>query len=401
MKNTKHRVAILGSRGLVRNMRSKSIESILRECGENTGNLVFQRAASVLVDDEQLFVGPGADLHQDLSRVHAECRAVVFPAANHIDLRNDLLAIANWLSGMSAPVVILGIGTQASDCSPEALRDLSDTFSHDAGFLELMRFFRSPGVFVGVRGSFTKSLLERFDVPAIVTGCPSLLLNANPGLGEIIAERFARVAQKSQLPHQGLRIAVTASSPWASSAEVEAERVLLDLFADHDGIYVQQSGGIDAMTLAAGRASTNSGEIQNWYRDRIAPHVAPIAFERMVNSKLKTFFSVDEWRDAIGGCDLSIGTRYHGNALAMQCGVPAVMVAHDSRTQELCISTGVPFVSTKELRATGPLQLVQRIQFDARQYDELRSSTASIVLHALEQAGISPSEQLVRLAEAG
>lgn len=401
MKVSLDRVAILGGRGYVRRFLGKDIDELLNEVGENTGNLVFQRAASILVDDEQLFVGPGADIHSDLSRLHSECKAVIFPAANHIDLRNDLRALSRWLSGMNRPVVVLGIGTQASDSSAASLEQLVSKFALDEGFRELMITFRSANVFVGVRGTFTQSLLNRFDVPAVVTGCPSFLMNSNVTLGKLIERRFARI--KAHLAEErDFNLAVTSISPWADEPEMAIECRLITWLHDRGGIYVQQSGGVNAMRLAT-RRFASSQELANvvaWYRGRLGAGLSTVAFDRLISEDMTTFFSVDAWRDALATCDLSLGTRYHGNALAMQCGVPSITVIHDSRTEELCESTAMPSVSkVRVMECKGLPELVDGINFDGSNYDKQRRKCARIVHDALMRFGVQPAAHLKNLSE--
>lgn len=396
------RVAILGGRGFVRGSLQKGVGELLREVGDNTGNMVFQRAASALVDNDQLFVGPGADIHQDLTRLHAECKAVIFPAANHIDVRNDLGALSRWLAGMKLPLVVLGIGTQASDCSAATLDALTTRFAGNDGFRDLMATFRSTNVFVGVRGAFTQALLQRFDVPAAVTGCPSFLMNMNLDLGLLIERRFARVKERLRTKRD-CRLAVTATSPWSDGAEMATERCLIAWLVEQGGLYVQQSGGEDAIRIATKRFANSEefSKVSAWYRKRLDPELAEADFDRLVSQAMTTYFSVDGWRDALSACDLSIGTRYHGNALAMQCGVPSVTVVHDSRTVELCQSTGMPSVNRDEvLKARSLVDLLAGVTFDGHQYDVQRRIAACTVREALVRAGVQPTEHLTLLSEA-
>lgn len=50
-----------------------------------------------------------------------------------------------------------------------------------------------------------------------------------------------------------------------------------------------------------------------------------------------TFFTIEEWESFYAKNNVSFawGTRFHGNMAALQNGVPALWVNHDSRTREL------------------------------------------------------------------
>jgi hypothetical protein len=391
-----------GTAGRVRDDDRKSADRLLEEVWDNSGNLVFQRAASLLVDDPKLFVGRGADVDGDQSRVVPDCKAIVFPAANHIDAGRDLGSLADWLGYAGLPVVVWGIGTQAPDTSDAALDHLTRTLANDGGFRRLATVFRRPDVFVGVRGEFTRRLLERFDVPAVVTGCPSFLMNAQIDLGRQLQERWARLRVWSRSGSPGLRLAVTAASPWGRR-EMSAEQTLLRWLCHFGGIYVQQSGGVDVYRAMLDQFD---GDAQ---REAVLQRLAPRygawgerqSFRRLMTDHGRLFFDVESWQDAIAACDLSIGTRYHGNALAMQMSVPALVAVHDSRTDELCRSTMIPIVPVEAIGPTTQLRhLLEVVRFDGAAYDARRHVCATQVCEALRRAGISPAPRLRKLAAA-
>jgi polysaccharide pyruvyl transferase WcaK-like protein len=48
------------------------------------------------------------------------------------------------------------------------------------------------------------------------------------------------------------------------------------------------------------------------------------------------FFDVTIWLDFLKRFDFVVGTRIYGAMLAMQVGIPAAVIAHDSGTYEMC-----------------------------------------------------------------
>jgi len=46
--------------------------------------------------------------------------------------------------------------------------------------------------------------------------------------------------------------------------------------------------------------------------------------------------------------DFVLGTRFHGAMAAIQSGVPALIITHDSRTQELCEFLNIPFIKDED-----------------------------------------------------
>ena len=61
------------------------------------------------------------------------------------------------------------------------------------------------------------------------------------------------------------------------------------------------------------------------------------------------FADIDAWEQFIRSQNLSIGTRFHGNLIALINGVPALMIIHDSRTMEMCTLMGIPSIHLSEL----------------------------------------------------
>jgi len=68
-----------------------------------------------------------------------------------------------------------------------------------------------------------------------------------------------------------------------------------------------------------------------------------------IRDSCKVFFDVFEWSEYIKRVDFSVGTRFHGNLIALLHGVPAVIIAHDSRTLEMCELMKIPHLSLAEI----------------------------------------------------
>jgi hypothetical protein len=74
----------------------------------------------------------------------------------------------------------------------------------------------------------------------------------------------------------------------------------------------------------------------------IRPDLDLAGFRTWCRRHAYAFFDVPGWLDFLRRFDFVVGTRFHGAMLAMQVGVPAAVIAHDSRTYELCATMGVP-----------------------------------------------------------
>ena len=72
--------------------------------------------------------------------------------------------------------------------------------------------------------------------------------------------------------------------------------------------------------------------------------------ERLKNPfDLRTFFDTNQWRAWASSMDFNFGRRFHGSIIAMQAGVPSLMVAVDDRMREMLGFTGLPAVDATDL----------------------------------------------------
>jgi hypothetical protein len=110
--------------------------------------------------------------------------------------------------------------------------------------------------------------------------------------------------------------------------------------------------------------------------------------------------AIDSWRSFLLKFSCAINTRIHGTIVALQAGVPALCVCHDTRTRELAIALKLPaldvskFIETRyELR-----QLFAVAGFDGAAFDENRRRLAGEYKALIEAIGLTPSAHLRALA---
>ncbi|MCR4266042.1 polysaccharide pyruvyl transferase family protein, partial [Nitratireductor sp. ZSWI3] len=65
--------------------------------------------------------------------------------------------------------------------------------------------------------------------------------------------------------------------------------------------------------------------------------------------KVRAFFDTNQWRGWTSSMDFNFGRRFHGSIIAMQAGVPSLMVAIDDRMREMLGYTGLPAIEVAEL----------------------------------------------------
>ena len=66
------------------------------------------------------------------------------------------------------------------------------------------------------------------------------------------------------------------------------------------------------------------------------------AFREQLQMRCHSFFHISDWASFIKSKTLSIGSRFHGNVMAMINGVATILIIHDTRTTELAEHIGLP-----------------------------------------------------------
>lgn len=297
----------------------------------NTGNLLFQDAVY------RTLTGPDTELVVDslgaerrgidqayIDRVNAEFDLVVLPLANAFrdDFVTPLTRLTSVIEGLRIPVVVTGIGAQLPlDGDPRAAGPTVDEAT--VGFVRAV-LERSQSI--GVRGEITRDYLTHlgFDADRIdLVGCPSLHLAP----GAVVAPRTARLDREARVA-----LNLTPSVP--------AARELLEL--NHSRYpnltYLAQDNETLGLLL--------------WGEEFTAPPGMPGTLDHYlcVEDKVRVIIDPAPWVEYLASQDFACGTRIHGNVAALLAGRPALALAHDSRTLELCRFHGIPFL---ELAADG------------------------------------------------
>ena len=292
----------------------------------NTGNLLFQDAVyrTLVTPDTELTVDSLASERRGVNqayidRINDEFDLVVLPLANAFreDFLTPLERLAGVVEGLKVPVVVTGIGAQLPlDGDPrhqdERIDDAARRFV--GAVLE-----RSASI--GVRGDLTRDYLVYlgFDAERVdVIGCPSLHVGI-----DVEAVRPAGGLDA------GSRIALNLTPG------VAAARQLLEV--NHPRYpkltYLAQDNPTLGLLL--------------WGEEFPAPPGMPGSLEHPLvrEDKIRVVVDPARWIEFLAGQDFACGTRIHGNVAALLAGRPAYVLAHDSRTLELCRFHQIPHLA--------------------------------------------------------
>ncbi|WP_349371493.1 polysaccharide pyruvyl transferase family protein [Salinarimonas sp.] len=386
-------VGFLGTSGFVPEPERFTLEDRMKAVGANSGNLMFQLAASRIIGGEQRHIGFANRSYGD-AQAYKGLTHFVFPAANHLRLGSDWTLLVKFLRTIRVPLVVLGLGAQAA-LGADADR-VAAALEADENIAEFVAVVREKAALVSVRGEFSAQVCRRLGLERVIaTGCPSLMLNASPRVGATAARALADPATLAQGP-----FAVTAANPRELSGITERiERRLFAWLAERDGLYVQQSGPTPLMsTSGSDGLAADPDELRAAHR-ALAPDMRPDLFGYAFGRSTRLYFDARTWIGDLERCKFALGARLHGNMAALAAGVPGIVVPVDSRTDELADCMCLARLAADDLLEAGSLEdALQRVRFDGAAYDASRRAKAAELVAAFESIGLAPSQHLLGLA---
>jgi len=186
---------------------------------------------------------------------------------------------------------------------------------------------------------------------------------------------------------------------WPSLQRIEAS--LADLVEACSGIYVAQSE-IDMIRLARDEADSVAPDVLEKIRAYVRPRLTTMEFVQWMRRYAVTYIDAPSWIDSMRKFDFVVGPRFHGVMLGVQAGIPGGVIAHDSRTLELCNTMGLPVCLHHALDHKFTIQDLKTIfKCDWVAYDERRRDLARTLTHLFSAANLSEMPQLKTLIEDG
>jgi hypothetical protein len=375
------RPIILGGNPYISDIYRKSAKALFDESGGNSGNLAFQFAIANHLASQVTIQPWGAPAEQ----IRAAGDVIILPLANQLGKHTDLGHTADRLLDLNLPIIGVGLGAQ-SDIGFSDIELSPGTMSWLA---TLARLKPGNGPNIGARGPFTKGQIDRlgFTGSAIVTGCPSHFIN-DTDITARLAQGYARAPRF---------VAVTAGIPWAPKLK-NIEQDLANIVTLCGSAYIVQHG-LEMLRLARGEFDDMEPATLETCRNYIAPHLGTEEFKTWCTRYAIAFYDARAWMDYMRRFDFVVGTRFHGTMLAIQAGVPAGCFTHDSRTQEMCETMGVPHCPYDQVGSAVTLRNVREyFKFDKDKFRESRGRLLENYLSLYRAADIAIPRRLEILA---
>lgn len=354
-----------------------SSDELMSATGGNTGNVAFVHATRKLIANPIVRIEWGSTPEFVKSNVDH----VVVCCANQIGAHVDLGIWAEKLTAFNLPVTLVGLGAQSAsfDHLPE-IPEGTKSFLRTVSSLSRAKISN-----IASRGVFSSRVIDQVGIASSPIGCPSTLINADSNF-------LAKLKWKAIGDVR--KVGVAAGNPWHEPS-AWFERALIELVDKYRGEYVVQHP-VSVLRFVLGDVTEFEG--------KHAEHFMKIYgfdnFQDLMSwfSKNASYFiDAPSWIHYSKRFDSFIGPRFHGVALAVQACVPGLVVAIDSRTRELCESSGIKWISLTNAREMKVPDLVQCARWedsDLSRFSKQRMMCAQGYYGFLKDNGLNVSEHL-------
>ena len=345
------RAVIMSGSPHIENLWLKDTAALFDETGGNTGNLAFRYGLASHTKNVAF-----SRWDAPVAEIRAAGDLLLLPLANQLGSHTDLGQQADRIEAIGLPVVGIGLGAQAASASVDAVL----TPGTERWLRTLTAHAPSDQPNLGVRGAYTFRQIDRLGLAdhVAITGCPSNFINMRDNIAPSLAARYDR---------RPSLVAVTAGIPYTPVMQ-GIEQQLAQMVSDTGGAYIVQHG-LEMLHLARNEFQTLGSQRLELCRAYIQPELDLDEFIRWCRSHAHAFFHIPSWLEFLRRFDFVVGSRFHGAMLALQVGVPAGVIAHDSRTQEMCQTMGVPVRLHTEIDAPVTADsLPSLFPFDAQEF---------------------------------
>ncbi|MGI4746859.1 MAG: polysaccharide pyruvyl transferase family protein [Janthinobacterium lividum] len=374
------RAVILGNNPYRTDYYKRDVKTVFEESGSNTGNQAITFGVACHMASDAAYLPWGTPV----SQIRNAGDILVFPMANHLGKHTDLGRLGERLDEINLPVIGLGLGAQANSDK----QDIQLTEGTTKWLETIIRHAPSDQPNLGLRGAYTAEQMNKlgFGGAGVVTGCPSNFINMSNDFVQKVKTGFTK---------RPTSIAVTAGIPFVP-ALANIEQDLIDIVTLTGGAYIVQHG-INMVQIARNQFDEMAENVLENCRSYMMPTKSKEEFIRWCRQYAYAFFDAPAWMDFLRRFDFVVGTRFHGAMFAIQAGVPAACISHDSRTTEMCQTMGIPYCHYSDIN--GPLthrNIMDYFTFDADRYIELRKTFQKNFLDIYKSADINYSPELNR-----
>lgn len=323
----------------------------------NKGNMIhgeaptrifeYDREGSCYVSAKKLIVDLGWSPQRVAEELNKRFDLVVYSTANAIRENIDPGGTSEILDALNIDFVVLGMGMQKS--LP------LNTFSLHKNLVSLLEVCNKKAKVFGVRGFETEKWLKSVGYGnAMALGCPSLYVYPS----NVLQLSFPEPSKINKIITGGY-----------ISARIPRAKTLIDVFNEKDVHYVMQDEIVALRERLVEKKFTESiyndvtGEIKKEILDIILEeiHFRPLPFK-----SYRWFQDPNAWRMFASMADFYLGDRLHGGIVALQSGVPGILISEDQRVSEVAEFFDIPWLSVKKIKDMKIKDIIEEISTNFR-----------------------------------
>lgn len=370
---------------------------------DNSGNVVWE-VASLRVLDPNTTVPvhvPGKEKVDAL--FIATANLLVNASVYRLGMHSVQQMYIDHTRRLSVPTLVAGLGSQVDFPGGLVLGNVNSTltrgsesdsipsdFMLDQKHLEWLKLVHASGGAAMVRGRFTEAVILRAaGPPPVAVGCPSLFLNHNTKLADVLRRKWDAVLQQR---NTSLRLAVglphVPHIPHVG-ADYPESRVLLKFLADHifkvfpnSFVVVQTKHDVD-QTIRM-----------------LQQYGVFLGFDRV-----RYFYDIDSWVGYLKKhADMLFGFRIHGTMMGLAAEVPSVVISTDHRIRELAEIMAIPTTSLQDSKFNNAqkfdlFNFLAALGFDSGAFHERRKHIAKEYVRVFDRMKIGLHPGIVAISQ--
>ncbi len=284
----------------------------------NVGNLLFSDSVYKNVYSEDTTITMYTkNQSKDADYINENFDAFLIPLANAFrnSYREKLVETTKLVKALKIPCIVTGVGLQ-SDISFS-----QNSYPFDDEVKSFMSAVLEKSSCVGVRGEITEKYLKGLGFNDVrVIGCPSMYYWG-----------YELPDNSSVVDRDSFKISVNGKN----NDDVIVKEYLFN--NNYDYIFIPQTTHELKMMLSGSGSKENS---KNFYPDSLLN-------KAYLENRVKFCLNMSSWLELLKTRSMSIGTRIHGNIAAVLAGIPAYIIASDSRVAELADYHEIPYCEMK------------------------------------------------------
>ena len=330
-------------------------EEGVRLCGANTGNACFADAIQ-----NQLDTNLEVDCYKIQEWEDKEKFVFVLPASNWINsdgrvLRRTFLPLENT----DVNLLTLGIGIQMN--IDDRLTDFVSRLGQDT--IRALHILSEHSRYIGVRGNITGECLDMLHIHNWkVIGCPSFY------------EPYRKNSGVWKLREPTLSKPIINVTPGRTS-----EHKIIKYGYNRKILFMMQAMADMPLSIWEDK------DIEQRHIEQKFPGLSiiqPGELKEYIKKYGNIFFTANEWSDFLrkGDFSFSVGSRFHGNMMALINDIPALWIMHDARTKELIEAMNLPYVMPDDVNKSISLEeLMANCHYDDKFYTKYKELSRQYV----------------------